>query len=777
MMKNPPDIALKARWGVFRLTPLVAGSALVILGAPALMGWSTRIEAWLQPGGLFPFSLVMTSLLLVCTGVSLLCLGLNLRRASNAGLLATLLLLLPSLLHYLLGIDFSMPGLTESAERGPHSLILPLNTVIGMTVAIMGLGAANRAGKTYPHFVALCGSLTVSVGFAAFLGFLFDIEGAYAWTEFVPMSAPMSFVGSLGLSLAGASLLVIAYSLARRSGGEGDSAATVFLLPLFLGVSALTLVLWQALLSLETEQMRRLSRAMLDAVRIELRTELDARMFAMDRMAARWISSEELVPGTARVRANAAVKGWQADALLFVKDFPEYRFIHWADTSGNIAVTVSPYAKEGEIPFPLDVKTGISDSLRNQALVHGKTLIAGSTLVEEAYSPFQLVTPIGLPGSLEGFFIVDLHSEAFFKSVLEGIFNLEYDVSISQNGKLLYASAPQQDAAMPYAVQGDFLPGENPWQILIWPRQRALENVRSPLPTVVLFAGLVMGLLLTAAVHLREVASKRLAVTESINAALQREVQLRTLAEANLLRKNEEIEKQNRLVQLTNTELEAFSYSVSHDLKTPLRSIDGFSRTLLTRYEKTLDEQGQDYLRRIQSAGRRMTALIDALLNLSRLTRSEIHRNRVDLSSLAVGLLDEMKREEPGRNVQTQVEEGLQVDGDRRLLEEVLGNLLENAWKFTGGKSPAEIVVGKTRIDEREVFFVRDNGAGFDSAYAGKLFVPFQRLHHESEFPGTGIGLATVQRIIHKHGGKIWAESAVGKGATFYFTLPASTSS
>jgi PAS domain S-box-containing protein len=225
-------------------------------------------------------------------------------------------------------------------------------------------------------------------------------------------------------------------------------------------------------------------------------------------------------------------------------------------------------------------------------------------------------------------------------------------------------------------------------------------------------------------------------------------------------------------IRALNRELEAFSYSVSHDLRAPLRSIDGFSQALLEDCADRLDEQGRDHLRRVRAATQRMAQLIDDLLTLSRVTRAEVRREIVDLSKVAQEIAGELRRADSERRAEVCIQPELVASGDPRLVRVLLVNLLSNAWKFTSGCERARIEVGRCETsDGGRAFFVRDNGAGFDMAYASKLFAPFQRLHPQSEFPGTGVGLAIVQRIVHRHGGLVWAESAVGQGATFYFTL------
>lgn len=226
----------------------------------------------------------------------------------------------------------------------------------------------------------------------------------------------------------------------------------------------------------------------------------------------------------------------------------------------------------------------------------------------------------------------------------------------------------------------------------------------------------------------------------------------------------EELERKNR-------ELEAFSYSVSHDLRAPLRSIDGFCQALSEEYSDKLDAEGQRYLSRARAAARRMGELIEDLLELSRVGRAEIRLGSVDLTAMATAVVAELVRGDPGRNVRVEIQPKLIAECDGRLLKIVLENLFGNAWKFSSRTAEPSIEFCEENVAEGSVFLVRDNGAGFNMEYARKLFRPFQRLHTESEFPGTGIGLATIQRIIDRHGGRVWAESEEGRGATFRFSL------
>jgi light-regulated signal transduction histidine kinase (bacteriophytochrome) len=232
-----------------------------------------------------------------------------------------------------------------------------------------------------------------------------------------------------------------------------------------------------------------------------------------------------------------------------------------------------------------------------------------------------------------------------------------------------------------------------------------------------------------------------------------------------------QLRQRSEAAEAANRELEAFSYSVSHDLRAPLRSVDGFSLALLEDYGAHLDEQAQSHLVRIRNATTRMARLIDDLLQLSRINRGELAREDVDVSALAERVVADRRRQEPTRSVAVTIQPKMTASADPRLLRIVLENLIENAWKFTGRREHAAVEVGCQRSKNETAFYVRDDGAGFDPAYADKLFGAFQRLHAVADFPGTGIGLATVQRIIHRHGGRVWAEGGADRGACFSFTI------
>jgi two-component system sensor histidine kinase/response regulator len=255
------------------------------------------------------------------------------------------------------------------------------------------------------------------------------------------------------------------------------------------------------------------------------------------------------------------------------------------------------------------------------------------------------------------------------------------------------------------------------------------------------------------------------------NELLRRQAKLLAESEQAALELAETRAELVRDLEHKNRELESFSYAVSHDLRAPLRRIDSFSRAVLESQGDRLDEAGQRFLSRVREASRHMSQLIDDVLHLSRVTRADLRDQEVDLSGIASLILTRLQESEPERKLDAKVRPGVLVTGDSQLLKIAMENLLENAWKFTAKEPESRIEFGMMQAGGEATYFVRDNGAGFDMTYTDRLFGPFQRLHPQGEFPGNGIGLATVQRIIHRHGGRVWAEGLVGQGATFYFTM------
>src|SRR5215207_2293713 len=362
-----------------------------------------------------------------------------------------------------------------------------------------------------------------------------------------------------------------------------------------------------------------------------------------------------------------------------------------------------------------------------------------------------------LKGFVVGFFTWDRLLGGVFGGGFDPAIDFElYDSREGGSSERLYDSdgvprAGKPEAMTLFSEESQIEVAGREWSLYFATLPGFEEEAGSDLPVFVLASGVAVSLLLFGITLLL--------------------VRSRTLAE----RASKDLEDANRELEGTNRELEAFSYSVSHDLRAPLRAIDGFSKILQEDYEHALDDEGMDYLGRVRAASGHMSTLIDDLLDLSRVGRRPLRRERVDLTRLATGIVEELRASQPERAVEFVAGENIIAWGDASLLKVALENLLGNAWKFTAREEEARIEFG---ADMKlgpglpsSVYYVRDNGAGFDQTYADKLFGAFQRLHGQDEFEGTGIGLATVARIVHRHGGRVWAEGTVGEGATFYFTL------
>ncbi len=292
-----------------------------------------------------------------------------------------------------------------------------------------------------------------------------------------------------------------------------------------------------------------------------------------------------------------------------------------------------------------------------------------------------------------------------------------------------------------------------------------LSDLSPRMYVVPMLVGGLFGYLLAKVRVLQKKLQLNLGTLKQHEQQLEEEVQERKEVEKELL------EKQTRLEEL-NRDLEAFSYSVSHDLQAPLRSINGFSEILLEENQANLDEAARDYLNRINAASQKMSQLIKALLGLSRASRHKINKQEVELSEMVRQIVDDLMELHPEQNVNVAIEAGMKVFADASLLRVAMNNLLSNAWKFTSKQSTADIKIGTTTKDNEITIYVQDNGVGFNEQDADKLFLTFQRMHGGDEFQGSGIGLATVKRIIQRHAGRVWAESRPGEGATFYFSLP-----
>lgn len=356
---------------------------------------------------------------------------------------------------------------------------------------------------------------------------------------------------------------------------------------------------------------------------------------------------------------------------------------------------------------------------------------------------------------------------AIFNSACDAIFIHDLDGNIIDvNDKALEMYGVDRNQATRLSIRDDYSGPDNPLGGIsdIWARVMAGESqffqwqARRPKD----------GSLFQVEVYLRKITLKH----KDVILANIRDITARKRAEEKIEILNTDLAAQAAELEAANRELEAFSHTVSHDLRTPLTNISGYSQVVLDLCAARLNEQCRDYLQEIVKGTERMNQLIDTILNFSRLTRLEIIREPVNLCAMAKEIATELQAAEPGRKVTFTIADGMSVNGDPQLLRVMLENLLGNAWKYTCRRDTAVIELGMTEVEGKSACFVRDNGVGFDMTHVDSLFTPFQRLPGAGEFEGHGIGLATVQRIIQRHGGRVWAEGEAGKGATFYFTLP-----
>ena len=407
---------------------------------------------------------------------------------------------------------------------------------------------------------------------------------------------------------------------------------------------------------------------------------------------------------------------------------------------------------------------------------------ASGKLEGAGMSGFLVYTPVYREGApqattderreaLQGFIISVFRTDDLLEGIFGGQADAQVDLEVFDGAEFTREGLLHDDDGVLYAADSSYSAHFSEidtlevagriWSLYFSTLPSFEPGWQSNLPLFVLLSGLAISLMLFGVTWML------------VNSRIQAEHVGHQLEVANrqLENTNRDLEETNRELEGANRELETFSYSVSHDLRSPLRSIEGFSQILLEDHAKGLDEEARGYLGRVRTASRRMALLIDDLLDLSRVTRSSLTRQTVNLSALARKMAAEIEKSQPDRRVRFVIADGLAVRGDTRLLGVMLENLLGNAFKFTQKEKEATVEFGAVTRNGGVAYFVRDNGVGFDEAYATKLFGAFQRLHGPEEFEGTGIGLATVQRIVQRHGGTVWAEGEVGEGASFFFTL------
>lgn len=736
---------------------IVVGGVSATVGLGALVGWYTHAVALVR---MLPPIVPMqysTALGFLLCGVGLLSLVYGRPRLAMAcGAVAAAIGLL-TLIEYVFGTDLAIDRLliqhfvtAETPQPGRMAPNSALSFVLS-GAALLVMSSSTRP-RQRPLIAGILGALIIALGLGAFLGYLGGVESDHGWRDLTRVAVQTG----TGFAVLGAGVFATAW---RRDAARERGAP--LWLTIFVGVLVATLAvaLWQALIVQERAQIERTTVAQASSLKTEIKGLIEPRILALDRMAKRW-----------EVRGKTPRAEWESDAKLLLAHQPGFQAIGWVDSSFHVRWIVPLTGNEAARDLNLasgERRRGALEAARDRRKV---TLTRSASLVKGGKG-FLLYVPIFVAGEFDGFILGVFSFRGLLGTVLRNLAP-GYAITVFDGARKIYsrnASGGRHDAGWVKETNID-LHGLT-WRLRVSPGSELLAKAQSSLPVVALAVALLMAVLVTLTVHLAQTARLRATQTEGVNRKLENEIAERKRAEAMVRSLNTELEKRVVGVGAANQELEAFTYSVSHDLRAPLRSMDGFSQALLEDYADKLDAEGRDYLKRVRAASVHMGRLVDDLLQLSRTGRAELERKTVDLSKLARATSVELRKTKPDREVTFDIAPGVVAKGDPRLLPIVLENLLGNAWKFTSKHPEARIEFGVTKEDGGPVYYVRDDGAGFDMAYADKLFKPFQRLHSADKFEGNGIGLATVARIVRRHGGRVWADSAVEKGTTVYFTL------
>ena len=784
---------------------IVAGGLLcVAVGLVVMVAWFVRATVILRFGGNTPMSF-NTALAFAVTGVALVALTRKRPRAALAAGVFDTVLGLMVLAEYVLGRSLGIDQLIVKAYiSGPH--VVPGRSTSNTAVCLTLVGAGLLVWGPWrtrrrPAVLAAAACLIGVIAAVAVFGYATGNPTAYGWWR---VSA-MAF-------LAAATLLVLAFSLLTAAWQDPQvrQAGLPRWLPMPVGALVLGLAVWQAVvgravaaerisqstftsaatvlglilagsaavvvwLAQRAEGRRRVAAARRAEAERETR-ESENRLFQfLDVMPVGvfiaasggrpYYTSDEgkrllgqgVVPGIGGDDLARSYRIFQAgtDRPYLTRNLPLVRAlgglrshvddmeIHKPDGSvTSLEVWGRPvYGAAGEIDYAIIAMADPSERLAKEKIIAGQ-----AALLELAYDAIFVRDP---DGRITYWNASAGHTYGFTRAEAVGqvahvMLGTQFPAPLASIVAIASERGRWDGELTHRCANGRSIIVESRW-----------AAQRGP-------GGSLLGFMeinrnITARKDAEREALRRAAEIQALNASLEQRVQERTVH-----------------LERANKQLTAFTYSVAHDLRTPLRGISGFAEALVEEYGDRLDETGRGYAERIQAASGRMSTVLDDLLHLSWVSRAKMNLQGADLSAEVTAICDRLRASDPGRHVRLTVEDGVWATADRTLIRTALEMLLENAWKFTAGQQDATIEFATTEVDEAPLCcYVRDNGAGFDPAYAAKLFQPFQRLHGAGEYPGAGIGLASVQRIIDRHGGRVWAEGAVGCGATFYFTLDA----
>ena len=740
-----------------RLSPLVAASRLagglvVVLGLVVLAGWFVRLIAVVQLRSYLVPMQPNTALGLLVAGAGLAALSWDRRRFALACAAAAGALGLATMVQYGSGVDLGIDRLLVEpfvTVKTFHPGRMSAPTALGFVLigAALAAGAGRRPAARGP-VSGLLGTLALGLGAATLVGYAGGFEIPFDW-QAASYMAPHT---AAGFAVVGAGLLALAWGRVTDDTGESPRWAP---LAVALTVGIVAAALWQVTVA---DERATIADEVDDQSAIlvgQVEGLLEERLLSFERAAARWRRGAEAGEETAR--EGAAVHLEHHPDLVAIGRLAPSGMPRWMlhrDGAG-----AEPAVEEPRDPR---VVSAIEQALATRRL-------ALRTVPADASSPAGLVAvvPVAPGGDL-------LYCRLSLDGLRTAPDRLGLEAALYEDERRVWTT-PGMAAAVGATQerQLDLAVRDRVWQVRLRPTRELFDRASSGTPGLAVGAGAAVTLLLTLTTRFAQVARRQAARLAEANRVLEREVAGRGQAEQRVRDLNRSLSERVLQLEGANRELETFSYSVSHDLRAPLRHLSGFADLLGEEAADRLDERSRRYLDVIREAAGKMGRLIDELLEFSRAGRAELNARAVDLNVLVGEVIGTVQ---PGaeRRIEWRVGELPEVRADPVLLRTVVQNLLDNAVKFTRGCSPARIEISADSANEQGCAIrVRDNGVGFDPRYTGKLFGIFQRLHRDDEFEGTGVGLANVQRIIHRHGGTVWAEGELGVGATFTFTLPA----
>ncbi|MEK6760029.1 MAG: ATP-binding protein [Deltaproteobacteria bacterium] len=769
------DVRPPERFDSGLMLPLGA-TASVAIGLSVIIGWHIGSSALVRGFASFEPMRYNAALGFVVSGAGLFLIWLERRVYGSFCAVAVAVIGASAAIEYIYGVDLGIDELfvkdvISSANPGRMAFSTATTFVLtGGSLFIM-----SRPVLSNPLVVAtgLAGSIVASIGATAVIGFVSGISSVSVWGGLVAMALPTG----VGFIFIGSAVTSFCWIGARdRSEGVGRRLPVVVAL---VAVLMLSMMLWMMAREQERGNIRRAVSTTASQAAFDIRDKMGLRVQAIERMARRWKANGHLT------RAD-----WESDAHLYIDHFDGYYAMAMVDD--KVSVRWLSLRDRGGAASERALVTGIKKFL-SQAPADRPGISPVLTL-EGGSRVFMAYVPISKGGARDGFVLGVFDSQALFDSILLHEVGSGYSVSIYNDHETVYTRL--SDGAVEksvWALDGDVGIYGVDWTVSVWPSEDSIGEMRSALPWVVFYAGILLSAFVALSVYLGQKAYERARVTEAANLRLEAQVAERKKAEdeaerhardlawlnidlekeiAERKRAEDEAEMHARELARSNAELEQFAYVASHDLQEPLRVISGYVQLIARRYKGRLDESADEFIGFAVDGANRMQGLISDLLAYSRVGSAAREFGLTDCAAAMKSAMVNLRTaiEESGAVVTMSGLPKVLADGSQ--IVQLFQNLIGNAIKYKG-PAPPVVHVGAARKGDDWVFSVKDNGIGMDPKYHDRIFVIFQRLHGKHEYSGTGIGLAICKKIVERHGGAIWVESALEKGCTFYFTIPA----